>query len=236
MDLLLAFGPALLGGGGLALLIAGGAFLLGGWPLLLNRKVLLAIAVVVAIAAAAAWWEGEKASLRAEGAAAEHVRQERINKLARDKRQADISDFVVDSTKRELELRGRLQLSEQRLDRALAERISHVSTAADSRCVVPYGFVRDHDTDLSRATGRAAILIGSTDFERASGIPLSRVGAEIGHNYAQLGKCLARLSAAEERRYTACIEWDRKWGTESHCTRGGPPEAAGEPQGAAGGS
>jgi hypothetical protein len=115
----------------------------------------LAIAVVVAIAAAAAWWEGEKASLRAEGAAIERAAQAAANKRAYEKRQADISDFVVDFTKRDLELRGRLQLSEQRLDRAQAERISHVSAAADSRCVVPYGFVRDHDSDLSRATGQS---------------------------------------------------------------------------------
>lgn len=219
MDLLLSLLPWILGGGGGLVLIVLAIGFLGGWSLLLNRYVLGAIAVAVLAIAVAAWWANEKAALRAEGRQA----LEEANKKAAVERRRAIAEYVSDLSARNTELdakvRGLLaRIDADQLDR---ERNPHVSKAADAACPIPRGFVRDVDAALPGAAGRAAVPDGGAGVDVPTGIPLSVVAREVGRNYAQCSKLLADRDAAEEKRYTACLEWDRKFGTHSNCSRGG---------------
>jgi hypothetical protein len=217
-----------LGSSGLLIAAAVGLFLLGGWPLLLNRRVLIGLAIAAAAIAAVVWIDRTRESLIDQGRREQRAVDEAANERARVVRRDQISAQVVESSKREVAALEQLRLANQRIElaRLERERKPHVTPAADARCVVPHGFVLDHDAGLSSAAGHPAVLDAKADDDRASGIPLSLASREIGRNYAELGKCINGLNAAEERRYTECLAWDRTYGTKSGCTRGGPPEAA----------
>lgn len=58
---------------------------------------------------------------------------------------------------------------------------AHVTPEADAACTVPAGFVRLHD---AAAAGNPSAAAGTLD-ARASGIPLSTVGAIVAINYAR---------------------------------------------------
>jgi hypothetical protein len=159
-----------------------------------------------------------------------------VNARAHKKRQDEISSYVVEASARQVAALEQLRLAHQRIELALLdlERNSHVSPAADARCDLTHGFVLDHDAALSIAAGRAAVSDGkAADVDRSAGIALSLASREIRRNYGELGACIAEISAIEDRRYTECLEYDRKYGTQSGCARGGPQEAptnAGRPE------
>lgn len=187
--------------------------------LLTNRYVLTGIAIAAIAISIAVWWERTKSGWIETGAESARVSQKAANEKARADRQAAIAGFVVDFSKREGDLRDELKRKEYEIEKARSERKPNVTPVADSRCIVPRGFLYDHDADLSRAAGGPAVPAPPADVNGDSGVPLSRVSREVGHNYGELGKCIARLSVCEERRYSACVEWDRKFGTKSNCTR-----------------
>jgi hypothetical protein len=216
------------GGSSLLVVAAVVLFLLGGWTLLLNRRVLIGLAIAAAVIAAAVWLAKAREDLIDQGRREQRAVDEAANERARVARRDQIASQVVESSKREVAALAQLRLANQRIElaRLERERKPHVTPAADSRCVVPHGFVLDHDAALSSAAGRTSVPAGEADVDRASGISLSLASREIGRNYDELGKCIARLSTSEERRYTECVEWDRRYGTQSGCTRGGASEAA----------
>lgn len=166
------------------------------------------------------------------GAAAERAQHEADKAAAQEQRRKDIAEYVVSSSEREVKLAAQLHATETKLAIEILNREAngHVSKAADSRCTVPAGFVYDHDAALRAVSRDAAIPAQPADVDRASGLSLSLVRSVLNANYGECGKLLDRYNAGEERRYTACIEWDRKWGTKSNCTRGGAGAAPGNPE------
>lgn len=225
-----------LGGGGFLTLAVIGIVVLGGWPLLLNRRVLMGLAIAAAVIAAAVWLDRAREGLIEQGATEERARWVEANARAHKERQDEISSYVVASSERQVAALEQLRLTRQRIELALLEleRNSHVTAAADARCDLTHGFVLDHDAALSVAAGRAAISDGkAADVDRSAGVALSLAAREIRANYGALGACRAELNAIEDRRYTECLEYDRKYATKSGCARGGPQEAptnAGRPE------
>lgn len=190
--------------------------LLGGLPLLLNRWVLGVLATLLLGALAALAWAGVKDHYREEGAkaiaAADYAAGEARRKL--------LDAFALERSDAVKEGQERLALQLQLLDKLRQERKSHVSQAADRKCAVPVGFVYDHNAALPGAAGRAAVpepAAGAAD--APSGVVLSALGACVASNYTECGKLQARLDACENARYTACVQWDQRFGTNSGCTR-----------------
>lgn len=221
-----------LGGGGLLIVAIAAIVFLGGWALLLNRRVLIALAIAAAVIAAGLWLAKAREDLIQRGRLEERAAQAEINARAHAARQAQISEFIVEFSKRQSAAAETLRLANQRLELAQLERERkpHVTPAADARCSIPRGFVWDHDAALSGAAGRADLPAREGDPDRASGIALSLASREIGRNYAELGKCINELNAVEERRYAECVAWDLKYGTQSGCSRGSAPEVARDAQ------
>jgi hypothetical protein len=223
----------ILGGGTTLLLIIGAAFLLGGWPLLFNRNVLIALAAIGLVVFLGASWAKVRGDWVAEGRKLEAEERDAKDKLAKDQRREEISTWVVDLSQRDAALREKLRVTEQRL--ALQpEGVSHVSAVADSACSVPRGFLFDLAAAVPGAAGHSAVQPSGTSLDKPSGIPLSRVSGDIVYNYTQCSRLLARSLAEEERRYNACLDWDKKWGTRSGCRRydeaaAGEVEAVGHP-------
>lgn len=194
-----------------------GAGAAGGWALVLNRRVLGALALLLAAVAFALWVHHRDDRLREEGRQA----VEEANRLAHVKRQEEIADFVVTWSKREGALRNELASKEHALWEAQQkrERSPGVSRKADAACPVPLGFVRDHDSALPRSAGSPRLPPAGANLDDPSGVVLSGIARCVGRNYTECAKLEERLASCEERRYRACLEWDKRFGTESGCTR-----------------
>jgi hypothetical protein len=197
-----------------------------GGELQVSSLLLRVILVAAAIAAAVFWWERLRTSWIAQGVLEEHARQEVVNARAHTKRENEISGFREEMLQANAGLQRQLGAKDQEIDRLNKERGNHVSPAADSRCIVPRGLVRDLDGALPGAAGRAAVSDAGGDQDAAAGVSLSWISGIIRGNYGQCAKYIERLSGFEQRRYEACLAWDAKWGTHSGCE---PPAAVGAP-------
>jgi hypothetical protein len=201
-------------GGSLFLVIAGViAAAVFAWPLLLNRYVQEAIIAALLVIGALMWWEHYKDALRAEGAK-ECVA---ANVQGEVKRAESIAQFDFDLDDARKEALERAMWAYQSIDRSIKERPSHVSKTADAACVVPRGFVRDHDADVPRSARRAEVPPPQADADVPSGLVLSRVESVVRHNYGECEKVLSERDADNEARYKECVAWDKRFGTESGC-------------------
>jgi hypothetical protein len=199
-----------------------GVGLLGGWPLVLNRRVVGALVVLLACVAVGMWRVHDIEHWRKVGAE-ECARQvAAVNDAAKAARRAAISEQVVESSARETDLRAQLRAA---LSRATPpdpttptkQRATHVTRKADAGCVITAGFVRDHNANLPGAAGRATPPDATpADPDAPSGVALSQVVEVVAANYAS---CAAVIDAQEQRRYESCVAWDKRYGTNSGCTR-----------------
>lgn len=189
------------------------------WSLLLNRYVLGAISIAITIGLASWWWNSKQESLREEGRV--QVRQEvaLANAAAQKQRQELILENEKQTALLLSESAQRLAVAIKQLEIERAKRKPRISAVADAACVVPVGFVFDHDAALPNASGGPGVSTPSASDDRPSGIPLSVAAATIGKNYGVSAECLLRLSSTEEQRYRACVLWDSKFGTRSGCSR-----------------
>lgn len=186
--------------------------LLGGWSLVLNRRVIGACGCVLACVAGALAYQAWVAAIRAEGAAAcvaANVRATEDQATAKRLFEMDQSDSVK-------EQQDRLLLTFALIDR---EKSRHVSKAADAACVIPRGFVRDHNADVPGAPASPDLPQPQTGDDLPSGLVLSRVDTVVGHNYGECKKLLAERASAEEQRYQSCLAWDKRFNVVSGCTR-----------------
>lgn len=187
--------------------------------LLFNRWVIGALAIGGTVLYLAVWWQSEKESLREEGRAEVRVEVAAVNAKAERERQDLIRSNQAETKDLLSEANQRLVTALKNLEVERAKRKPRVSAAADAACPLPLGFVRDHDAALPGADQRAAVPAAAGADDRASGIPLSVASAEIEHNYRVAAACVLRLDSTEEKRYQACLAWDRKFGTRSGCVR-----------------
>ena len=130
-----------------------------------------ALALLGALAGGLAWWRHDIAAratteLRADIATAQAQRR------------AEVAEYVLDMSARNAALVSELLLERGRVKtetRYLKQKVTdYVTPLADSRCIVPRGFVLHFDAAWS---GRGAALPGSAGglVDEPSGIPLSRV-------------------------------------------------------------
>jgi hypothetical protein len=101
---------------------------------------------------------------------------ERINTKAAEQRRAEVAEFVVDMSARNLKQREAADAEKRALQestKTLVEKVPvYVSKTADSRCVVPVGFVHHYGA----AWGVSAIPdAAGQSLDADSGVPLSRV-------------------------------------------------------------
>ena len=184
-------------------------------PLLLNRYVIGALASALLIGSTVLWWGHKKDELRTEGAAA----CQETNRKAQAERDRKDEAFRDDQAKIQQGLRDELKTTKGELDRLRKERKSHVSATADAQCVIPRGFVRDHDRDLPRAAQGPELPLSAADADKPAGVVLSRVSRCVGSNYTECAKIQRERDTANEERYQACLAWDKRYGTQSGCTR-----------------
>ena len=147
--------------------------------------------VAVALALAGAWWwhsHDKAAAIRAH------------DEKATIERRAAVAEFVTDISARNAKLAADLAREKTNVRtetvRIVQEVPKYVTPLADSRCVVPVGFVQHHDAawGLSALPPAAGGLV-----DKPSGIPLSRVESTVAEN----------AGAAREWRAEA-LGW-RKW-------------------------
>jgi hypothetical protein len=212
---LVSASPVLFGaaGAGVALFVAVG--LLGGWALVLNRYGIGALAGFVGLLVGVAAWQARDARLMAEGAAQLAL----ANTQAHAARADLIAGWEIERQMLQNDGEQKTKAAVDKIEETYKGRLRRVSQNADRKCVVPAGFVYDHDADLAAAAGRPEVPPSATDDDRDSRIPLSVVGKTVGRNYTELGKCAVRLERCEQTRYDACLAWDKKFGTRSGCTR-----------------
>lgn len=122
-------------------------------------------ALAVSLAAVYAWHRSE---VRAE--------VERTNEKATEQRRKEVAEFVVDMSARNLKQREASEAEKRALQestKTLVEKVPvYVSKLADSRCVVPVGFVQHYGA----AWGVSAIPdAAGRNLDADSGVPLSRV-------------------------------------------------------------
>lgn len=101
---------------------------------------------------------------------------ERINAKATEQRRAEVAEFVVDMSARNLKQREASEAEKRALQestKTLVEKVPvYVTKLADSRCIVPAGFVQHY----AAAWGMPAVPgIADRPVDADSGIPLSRV-------------------------------------------------------------
>lgn len=129
---------------------------------------------------------------------------ERINAKATEQRRAEVAEFVVDMSARNLKLREQNEADKRARaenTKTLVERIpTYVSRLSDSRCVIPRGFVQHYGAawDLSALPAAAGRLV-----DEPAGVLLSDV--------ERANTCNA--GAALEWRAEA-IAWRNWWTTE----------------------
>jgi hypothetical protein len=83
------------------------------------------------------------------------------------------------------------------LTRTLIEKVPvYVTPAADARCIVPLGFVREHDAAASGELSAVSQAPGQSD-DAASGLALSAVAATVVGNYGTCRGTAEQLSDLE---------------------------------------
>ena len=131
----------------------------------MERLVFQILALAAVLGAAYAW---HRAEVRDE--------VERVNTKATEQRRAEVAEFVVDMSARNVKLREQNEADKRARaenTKTLVERIpTYVSRLADSRCVIPRGFVQHYGAawGLSNLPAAAGQLV-----DEPSGILLSDV-------------------------------------------------------------
>lgn len=154
-------------------------------------KLWAAAAVLALVAGGLAWWRHDIAAR-----ATAELRAEIATSQAR--RREEVAEYVLDMSARNTALVGELLLERGRVKtetRYLKQKVTdYVTPLADSRCIVPRGFVLHFDAAWS---GRGAALPGSAGrlVDEPSGVPLSRVEDVVTDNAGACHELLAEVRA-----------------------------------------
>lgn len=179
---------------------------------LLAPRVLAGLAIAAAAAGLvgyAWWWHSSEVR---EAVAAEGARWVAMIEKARGFQRAEVAAWVVEMTNRESAARSRyerLAAERREIFITLEKEIPiYVTPLADSRCVIPVGFVHHHD---AAAAARAAPVPtpsgGSLDAD--SGVALSAVERTVAANYAACHDAIAEVRRWREWYAVLRAEWDR---------------------------
>ena len=178
---------------------------------LLNPRVLVALVIAAtgaALVGYAWWWHTSEVrqAVRAERTAlTARVEAERA------RRYEEVSHWLVEMTRRDLAARARYdKLAAERREIFITlkrEVPIYVTPLADSRCIVPHGFVRFHD---SAAAARPAADPGTPGgpLDADSGIALSTVAATVAENYAACHDAIAEVRRWREWYADLRAKWD----------------------------
>jgi hypothetical protein len=178
-----------------------------------------ALALLAAAAGGLLWWRhdiGAKATAELRREIAE----------SNERRRREVAEYVVDMNARNSALADELRVErgrEKTITQTLIKEVTrHVTPLADSRCVVPHGFVLHHDAAWRGSTLPAAPG-GSVD--APSGIPLSRVESVNTENAGACRELLAEVRGwrrwypDHKARYDALAA---RWNAQSRGAEGQP--------------
>jgi hypothetical protein len=135
-----------------------------------------------------------------------------------------VADWVLEMVAREDAARVRLAKEkaarEARFRQLLKEVATYVTPVADSRCVVPRGFVLFHDAAAAGDAGPPGAAAvpepGGGSLDADSGVALSAVGSRVAENYAACHEAIAEVTAWRRWYLEARDSWERLRAQLSH--------------------
>lgn len=150
----------------------------------LTNKYVLAALTVTGLILGAWWWHTSKVNAAVD---AERTRLEAVIESERSAQREKISGWVVEMVEREAKAAARyakLAAERHEIFITLEKEVPvYVTSLADSRCIIPRGFVLHHDAAAAARTpadpGAAGGLVDAD-----SGIALSTVAGTVSENYA----------------------------------------------------
>lgn len=173
------------------------------------NRYFLAGAAALAIVGAGWWWHTSRVDRAVE---AEGKRWEQMVEAERAANRAKISDWVVEMVERDGRARAayaKLAAERREIFITLQKEVPvYVTSLADSRCIVPRGFVQHHDA--AAAAGPApdpASSGGSVDAD--SGLALSAVAGTVAVNYAICHDAIAEVRRWREWYADFSAQWEK---------------------------
>lgn len=195
-----------------------------GWILVFNRYT-FALAAAAAIAWAGWSWHTSKIDAAVEAAVAardKHWTGQIETERARHR--GLVADWVLEMVARDDAARVRQAREKAERDaqrrQLLKEVTRYVTPVADSRCIVPRGFVLVHDAAAAGTAGppgAAAVPDGAGgSLDADSGIALSAVGAAVTENYFACHEAIAEVTDWRRWYPEARERWERLRAQLSH--------------------
>lgn len=177
-------------------------------PLLGNRYFQAGLAVL-AIVGGAWWWHSSRVDAAVE---AEGKRWADMVMQARERQREEVAGWVVEMAERDRVARedyARLAAERREIFITLQKEVPvYVTHLADSRCVVPVGFVRYHDAAAAaRPAPDPAATGGPVDAD--SGVALSAVAGAVAGNYAICHDAIAEVRRWREWYADFSAQWEK---------------------------
>lgn len=177
-------------------------------PVLTNRY-FLAAAGALALVLGAWWWHTSKVDAAVDAERARLTAQIEAERAAH---RAKVSEWVVEMVEREARARAayaKLAAERREIFITLQKEVPvYVTSLADSRCIIPRGFVLHHDA--AAAAGAApdpGAAGGSVDAD--SGLALSTVAGTVTENYAICHDAIAEVKRWREWYAEFSAQWEK---------------------------
>lgn len=176
---------------------------------LVFNRYFLAGAAALAVVGGAWWWHTSRVDAAVD---AERARLTAQIEAERARHRAQVSEWVVEMVERDGRARAayaKLAAERREIFITLQKEVPvYVTSLADSRCIVPSGFVQHHDAAAAaRAAPDPAAAGGSVDAD--SGVALSAVAGTVAVNYAICHDAIAEVRRWREWYAEFSAQWEK---------------------------
>lgn len=173
------------------------------------NRYFIAAAGSLAVVLGAWWWHTSKVEAAVDAERSRLMAQIEAERAAN---RAKVSEWVVEMVEREAKARtayAKLAAERREIFITLQKEVPvYVTSLADSRCIVPYGFVLHHDAAAAaRAAPDPGASGGSVDAD--SGLALSAVAGTITENYAICHDAIAEVKRWREWYAEFSAQWEK---------------------------
>ncbi len=176
---------------------------------ILTNRYVLAAAAGVAVVVGAWWWHTSRVDAAVD---AERAANFAAFERERQKHRETVSAWVVEMVERDGRAResyAKLAAERREIFITLQKEVPvYVTSLADSRCIVPAGFVQHHDAAAAaRAAPNPAAAGGPVDAD--SGLALSTVAGTVAGNYAICHDAIAEVRRWREWYADFRAQWEK---------------------------